>query len=149
MLQALAPDCIDCQAKLNGSTPRALEQQLGFGGATTMLLRLITPGSKTIPMVMRILSEARTRTHLVFTIWSATSGNGPRIVTLTATAKRRQTGAQPKSRATACESIAAARGCIRAGSSAQRPVKEIPPTFATSSWDSGLRGRCREMKAYV
>src|SRR5438552_17295649 len=115
MLQALAPDCIDCQAKLNGSTPRALEQQLGFGGATTMLLRLITPGSKTIPMVMRILSEARTRTHLVFTIWSATFGNGPRIVTLTATAKRRQMGPHPKVRAAACASIAAAVGCIPRG----------------------------------
>jgi formylglycine-generating enzyme required for sulfatase activity len=60
MLQALAPDSIDCQAKLNGSTPRALEQQLGFGGVTTMALPLITPGSKTIPMVIRILSEAKT-----------------------------------------------------------------------------------------
>src|SRR5262249_50800915 len=102
-------------------------------------------GLNTIPMVIRIPLEARTRTLLVFTTWSATSGNGPKIVMPTPMRKRRRMEPPARTQMVACVSIAAVAGCIPHGFSVQLLVKGIQLIFEMSSWVFASLGHCHEI----
>src|SRR6266516_344999 len=128
---------IDCPVNRNGNMRRARGRPQSSGGVTTTRVQTTMPGSRKIPAATLIPWDRSLRMPSVFTTWSATSGNGLRIVMLTPTPMRRRMGEQAKRERVVSASIGAAPGYTLRGYSAQPPARGIPPTTGTSLWGFG------------
>jgi formylglycine-generating enzyme required for sulfatase activity len=112
-----------------------------FWWGESVVKRPRMPGSSRTLTATLIPSAQSLPTPSVCMTWLGMSGNGPRIVTITATPGQPQMGARTwPLRATSTRTIAGAnasaltavaRGCIPPGSSAQPPASATQPIFAT------------------